>query len=134
MKERLRQALCEVFFPLRPMPVKRCGAFAVAVPRNNVAVGGLAVPKYSPVAGREVVADVVVLVLHRFPDVKQLIELFLPCQKWGIFRGCGHAADSPKLANLNQYEAVQQGRNLPVRIRCRCLRMGIQSSFLLRFS
>ena len=74
MKERLRQALCEVFFPLRPMPVKRCGALAVAVPRNNVAVGRLAVPKYSPLAGRKVGADVVaLLVLHCFPDFRKVI-------------------------------------------------------------
>ena len=33
--------------------------FAVAVPRNEVAVGRLAVPEYSPLAGLKVGADVV---------------------------------------------------------------------------
>jgi hypothetical protein len=73
MKERLRQALCKVFAALRPMPVNGCGALAVAVPRNKVAVGCLRVPKYSPLAGLKVGADVVVLVLHRFPDVRKVI-------------------------------------------------------------
>jgi hypothetical protein len=54
-----RLALCEVFLSLRPMPVKRRGVFAVRVPRNELAVGCLAVPKYSPLAGLKVGADVV---------------------------------------------------------------------------
>ena len=51
--------LCEVFAVLSPMPVKRRGMFAVRVPRNDVAVGCLAVPEYSPLAGLKVGADVV---------------------------------------------------------------------------
>lgn len=67
--------VCKVFTALRPMPVKRGCMFAVRVPRNDKAVGRLAVPEYSPLTGLKVGADVVVLVLHRFPDVRKVIVL-----------------------------------------------------------